>query len=68
MEPPKREACQWPVGGQWDLPGGGQQNCPLAAGCSARRLVGRWRHLLCGGGLGEADAVTGGRDDVGVVQ
>ena len=64
--------CQWPVGSaRWrtvELPGGGQQNCPLAARCSARRSVGQWRHPLSGGGLGEADAVAGGHDDVGVVQ
>ena len=28
----------------------------------------QWRHPLAGGGLGEADAVAGGEDDVGVVQ
>ena len=64
--------CQWPVGSaQWrtvELPGGGQQNCPLAARCSARGSVGQWRHPLSGGGLGEADAVAGCHDDVGVVQ
>lgn len=27
------------VNGQWDLPGDGQQSCPLAAKCSAHRLV-----------------------------
>ena len=31
-------------------------------------LVGQWRHPLAGGGLGEADAVAGGHDDVGVVE
>ena len=47
------EACQRPA----ELPSGGQQNCPLAARCSARRSVGQWRHPLSGGGLGEASAV-----------
>ena len=65
-------SCQWPVGSaQWrpaELPSGGQQNCPLAARCSARSSVDQWRHPLSGGGLGEADAVTGGEHDVGVVQ
>ncbi len=64
--------CQWPVGSaQWrtvELPVGGQQNCPVVARCSARSSVGQWRHPLAGGGLGEADAVAGGHDDVGVVQ
>ena len=50
------------------LPGGGQQFCPLAARCSARRLVGQWRHPLSGGGLGESDAVACGEHDVGVVK
>ena len=40
----------------------------MAAKCSARSSVGQWRHALGGGGLGEADAVAGGEDDVGVVQ
>ena len=51
-----------------ELPSGGQRFCPLAANSSAHRSVGQWRHPLSGGGLGEADAVTGGHDDVGVVQ
>ena len=42
--------CQRPVGSaQWrtvELPGGGQQNCPVVARCSARGLVGQWRHPL----------------------
>ncbi len=71
-----RRAQDWYVNGQWDLPSGGhvelpvggQQNCPVVAGCSARSSVGQWRHPLAGGGLGEADAVAGGHDDVGVVQ
>ncbi len=65
-------ACQWPVGSaQWrtvELPTGGQQNCPFVANRFARGSVGQWRHPLSGGGLGEADAVAGGHDDVGVVQ
>ena len=64
--------CQGPVGSaQWrtvELPVRGHQNCPVVAGCSARRSVGQWRHPLAGGGLGEADAVAGGHDDVGVVE
>ena len=39
--------CQRPVGSaQWrtvELPGGGQQNCPVVAGCSAR-----WVQLVSG--------------------
>ena len=66
------ELCQWPVGSaQWrtaELPGGGQQNCPFVANRTARGSLGQWRHPLAGGGLGEADAVAGGHDDVGVVQ
>ena len=64
--------CQWPVGSaQWrtvELPVRGQQNCPVVARCSARGSVGQWRHPLAGGGLGEADAVAGGHDDVGVME
>ena len=64
--------CQRPVGSaQWrtaELPAGGQQNCPFVANRTARGSVGQWRHPLAGGGLGEADAVAGGEDDVGVVQ
>ena len=64
------------VNGQWDLPSGGQQKCSLVANRTARwspgvlpvGLVGQWRHPLAGGGLGEADAVAGGHDDVGVMQ
>ena len=64
--------CQGPVGSaRWrtvGLPVRGQQNCPVVARCSARSSVGQWRYPLAGGGLGEADAVAGGHDDVGVVQ
>ena len=64
--------CQGPVGSAQgrtvELPVRGHQNCPVVAGCSARRSVGQWRHPLAGGGLGEADAVAGGHDDVGVVE
>ena len=64
--------CQGPVGSaQWrtvELPVRGQQNCPVVARCSARGSVGQWRYPLAGGGLGEADAVAGGHDDVGVVE
>ena len=64
--------CQGPVGSaQWrtvELPSRGQQNCPFVANRFARGSVGQWRHPLAGGGLGEADAVAGGEDDVGVVQ
>ena len=51
-----RTARWWPT----ELPGGGRVFC--------RSSVGQWRHPLAGGGLGEADAVAGGHDDVGVVQ
>ena len=64
--------CQWPVGSaQWrtaELPSRGQQNCPFVANRFAHSSVGQWRHPLSGGGLGEADAVAGGEDDVGVVK
>ena len=66
------EGCQWPVGSaRWrtaELPSCGQQNCPFVADRFAHCSVGQWRHPLSGGGLGEADAVAGGEDDVGVVQ
>ena len=68
----RRGDCQWPVGSaRWrtvELPVGGQQNCPLVANRFARGSVGQWHHPLAGGGLGEADAVAGGHDDVSVVQ
>ena len=63
--------CQWPVGSaRWrtvELPSSGQQNCPVAARCSARSSVGQWRHSLSDGGLGESDTAASGHDDVGVV-
>ena len=49
------------VNGQWDLPGGGQQNCPLAARCSADRSVGQWGHCLSGGGFGRSPRGPVGR-------
>ena len=64
-------ACQRPVVSvQWrpaELPGGGQVSCPPSSP-ERSGLVGQWRHPLSGGGLGEADAVACGEDDVGVVQ
>ena len=64
--------CQGPVscarGRTVVLPGGGQQNCPVVARCSARGSVGQGRDSFAGGGLGEADAVAGGEHDVCVVQ
>ena len=55
---------------------GGQRNCALVAGGSARWWPveprgwggsGQGRHPLAGGGLGESDAVAGGEHEVGVV-
>ena len=72
LPPGEMALCQRPVGSaRWrtaELPAGGQQNCPFVANRTARGSVGQWHHPLAGGGLGEADAVAGGEDDVGVVQ
>ncbi len=68
-----RDPCS--VKGQFDLPVGGQENCPLVANSFARWWplglpvsVGQWHHPLAAGCLGEADRVAGGDDDVGVVE